>query len=108
MVETLQDDCDSTLHIVTETCGKLQHCESMVSEKAKQCKLCKECKIGGKLSVRWSSEEICGRCQFLLKEDSSGVLQTILNHLYVCSNKQKKRNGERKIRREQLRKWLSC
>ena len=42
MIESLQDDCDSTLHIVTETCGKLQHCEEMAPNIAKRCKMCKE------------------------------------------------------------------
>lgn len=42
MVEGLQDECDSTLHIVTETCGKLQECPVVMSSQAKLCKLCKE------------------------------------------------------------------
>ena len=42
MVAKLQDDCDSTLHIVTETCGKLQQCPDIVKEQAHLCKLCKE------------------------------------------------------------------
>ena len=42
MIESLQDDCDSTLHIVTETCRKLQHCEEMPPDIAKRCKMCKE------------------------------------------------------------------
>lgn len=33
---------------------------------------------------RWSNEAICGRCQFLIKEDTSGVLQTINSHSFVC------------------------
>ena len=84
MVESLQDDCDSTLHIVTETCGKLQHCESMIPEQAKQCKLCGEWAKGEEMKSRWSNEAICGRCQFLIKEDTSGVLQTINSHSFVC------------------------
>ena len=46
MVESLQDECDSTLHIVTETCGKLQQCPSVFGEKAKQCRLCKDYTLG--------------------------------------------------------------
>ena len=36
------------------------------------------------LMSRWSNEAICGRCQFLIKEDTSGVLQTINSHSFVC------------------------
>ena len=86
MVETLQDDCDSTLHIVTETCGKLQHCELMVPEQAKRCEMCGEWAKRRELKRRWSNEAICGRCQFLLKEDTSGVLQTLRHHFVVCAN----------------------
>ena len=42
MIESLQDDCDSTLHIVTETCGKLQQCPVVLPDQVKLCKLCKE------------------------------------------------------------------
>ena len=42
MVESLQDECDSTLHIVTETVGKLQSCPEVCPEKKQVCRFCGE------------------------------------------------------------------
>ena len=42
MVESLQDECDSTLHIVTETVGKLQSCPAVCPEKTRVCRFCGE------------------------------------------------------------------
>ena len=42
MVESLQDECDSTVHIVTETIDKLQRCPETMSESLQICQLCGE------------------------------------------------------------------
>ena len=64
MVFELQEDCDSTLHIVTETVGKLQKCPSAFPESVHLCQLCQ----------LWSDEDICGRCCFVIREDTVGLL----------------------------------
>lgn len=69
MVAALQDDCDSTLHIVTETIGKLKKTEG-----AHACRLCGRCVRWGGVSDRSCVEELCGRCSFLKREDGSGLL----------------------------------
>ena len=42
MVELLQNECDSTVHIVTETVDKLQYCPETMSESLQTCQLCGE------------------------------------------------------------------
>ena len=42
MVESLQNECDSTVHIVTETVDKLQRCPETMSESLQICQLCGE------------------------------------------------------------------
>lgn len=42
MVESLQKECDSTVHIVTETVDKLQRCPETMKELLHICRLCGE------------------------------------------------------------------
>jgi len=48
MVESLQDECDSTLHIVTETVGKLRSCPEVCPEKRQVCRFCGEWRCVGR------------------------------------------------------------
>ena len=68
MVESLQDECDSTLHIVIETMGKLKRCPEDLSERAKTCLLCGD----------YASSECCGRCAFILADEKEGFIRAYI------------------------------
>lgn len=71
MVETLQDECDSTLHIVVETMGKLKRCPEELVDERVVCRLCGD----------YSSTDLCTRCRFVMGDEREEIIKKYLESM---------------------------